>query len=392
MSITQRRHRTGDSEGLDGMATESVPRTEHRSGGLRVNLVDPTADPRWAAFVSAHPDGLAFHHPAWLATLADTFGYPPAHLACEDDQGRLHGVLPLVYRRGLIRGRQLWSLPCTAVAGPLTTSAEAAEALIQAAIRLAQEPPAHRLVLHSMVPDLDPGGTVLSRVEGIPTYVIDLPERTEPLRVGAAGKHSVIKRGVKKAHEYGLRLREAERFEDLVAWYRLYVGTMQEKESPPLPFRLFDAAWHYLRPEGMLQLLVVDQPRGNGTELIGGEILLLNSQTVLGEYAARSPISRQLHGHDLIQWHIVHSSWDAGYRRIDLGDAHPESGLARYKRKWGGQPRPMYRYVERRPSTTQAGTSGPSRGSKLRQLAKPAWRRMPLPVAARAGALVYRYA
>ena len=374
------------------MATASIPQTQHDPGRLRVDLVDPTADPRWAAFVATHPDGLAFHHPAWIATLADTFGYPPAHLACEDDQGRLHGVLPLVYRRGIIRGRQLWSLPCTAVAGPLTTSAAATNALIQTAIKLAQEPPAHQLILHSMVPDIDPGGTVLTRVEGSPTYVIDLPERTEPLRFGPSAKHGVIKRGVKKAREYGLRLREAERFDDLTAWYRLYVATMREKESPPLPFRLFDAAWHHLRPAGLLQLLVVERRTGEATELIGGEILLLNSQTVLGEYIARSPIAGQLHCQDLIQWHIVHSAWEAGYRRVDLGDAHPESGLARYKRKWGGQPRPMYRYRESHPAEPQNIPSTRSRASTLRRLAKPAWRRLPLPLVARAGALVYRYA
>src|SRR5690606_28819739 len=171
VSVIRWRHATRDDLGMATMATASIPQTQHDPGRLRVDLVDPTADPRWAAFVATHPDGLAFHHPAWIATLADTFGYPPAHLACEDDQGRLHGVLPLVYRRGLIRGRQLWSLPCTAVAGPLTTSAAATNALIQTAIKLAQEPPAHQLILHSMVPDIDPGGTVLTRVEGSPTYV-----------------------------------------------------------------------------------------------------------------------------------------------------------------------------------------------------------------------------
>src|SRR5690606_33604362 len=97
------------------------PVIEHRpvsTPALRVRQVDPTTDPRWAAFVASHPNGLAFHHPAWLATLADTFNFAPVHLACEDEHGALHGVLPLFYRRGLLRGRQLWSLPYTPIAGP----------------------------------------------------------------------------------------------------------------------------------------------------------------------------------------------------------------------------------------------------------------------------------
>ena len=59
------------------------PVIEHRpvsTPALRVRQVDPTTDPRWAAFVASHPNGLAFHHPAWLATLADTFNFAPVRM------------------------------------------------------------------------------------------------------------------------------------------------------------------------------------------------------------------------------------------------------------------------------------------------------------------------
>ena len=40
---------------------------------MRVVEVDPQTDPRWEAFVAAHPDGLVYHHPAWLQALQPTW-------------------------------------------------------------------------------------------------------------------------------------------------------------------------------------------------------------------------------------------------------------------------------------------------------------------------------
>src|ERR1700704_6562978 len=95
-------------------------------GALRVVDIDPVQDPRWERFVVNHPDGLIYHHPAWLSVLQREFGQGLACLACEDEAGSLHGILPLSWTRGLplvpsVRtGRRLSSLPRTPVAGPLS--------------------------------------------------------------------------------------------------------------------------------------------------------------------------------------------------------------------------------------------------------------------------------
>lgn len=371
------------------MTVDAIDRVEPEAPRLRVRPTEPASDPRWATFVQTHPRGLAFHHPAWLQTLDDTFGYRAVHLACEDEAGTLHGVFPLLYRRGQLRGRQLWSLPCTAVAGPLTTSAAATVALVRAALELAEDLRVDGLRIHSMSPDVDHGTGALSRIEGYPTFVIELPDRSAQLRFGPSAKHAVIKRGVKKAQEHGLLVREGERHEDLRAWYRLYLSTMREKAAPPLPFRLFDAAWNYLRPAGMLQLLLVERHAGRDTELVGGEVFLSTSQTVLGEFIGRRSDAGRLHSQDLIQWHAIHAAWEAGFRHFDLGDANPDDGLGRYKRKWGGQPRPMYRYVYPPVTDTQAPSGAISSAGRLRRLARPAWRYLPHGVAERAGYIFY---
>ncbi|MDI3340754.1 MAG: GNAT family N-acetyltransferase [Sphaerobacter sp.] len=362
------------------------------STSLRVDVIDPGADRRWATFVSSHPAALTFHQPAWLQTLADAFGYAPAHLACEDADGNLQGVLPLFYRRGLLKGRWLWSLPHTPVAGPLANSAEAAAALVRGAIELAAEPPAHKLRLHTMDPALDPDREVLTRTDWYPTFVIELPDRSEPCRLGKQGRKHDLERGIRKAVEYGLSVRDAERHEDLRAWYHFYLWTMREKSSPAYPFRLFDVAWHYLRPEGLLKLLLVERHTARGPELLGGAICLATAQTVLAEYLGRGPDARRVHFQDLLQWHAVNWAREAGFRYVDLGNGSPrQAGLARYKRKWGATERPIYRYYSQNASPSALSILSVQSDSRLVNVGRATWQRVPLAITAYVGNGIFRY-
>src|SRR5207245_6469998 len=103
---------------------------------------DPEMDPRWEAFVRSHPNGLVYHHPAWLKVLEQENGDRPICLAYEDAHGRVRGILPLFVTRGLpfqrrhqTVGRRLSSLPRTPVAGPLAADSEVTAALLRAAVK-----------------------------------------------------------------------------------------------------------------------------------------------------------------------------------------------------------------------------------------------------------------
>src|SRR5690606_32691460 len=105
-----------------GFDTHDVGEDVDPASALRVVEINAATDHRWADFVMAHPEGLVYHHPAWSQVIEETYGYRPAHLACVDADGNMHGVLPLFSQRGLLSGRRLVSLPHTPVCGPLTSS------------------------------------------------------------------------------------------------------------------------------------------------------------------------------------------------------------------------------------------------------------------------------
>src|SRR5437016_4420436 len=137
------------------------PRVSDSREGLRVVEVDPQSDPRWEAFVVAHPDGLVYHHPAWLRALEREYKQKTIGLICEDSDGAVRGLLPLLHTRGLpfkrrgqLTGRRLSSLPRTPVAGPLSLDHQATSELVRAAIKLVEREQG-RAVLQLKVWSLD---------------------------------------------------------------------------------------------------------------------------------------------------------------------------------------------------------------------------------------------
>src|SRR2546426_10676367 len=187
----------------------------------RVIEVDPDTDPRYEAFVNAHPDAIIYHHPAWLQVLVRENGNKPICLACEDVEGRLSGVLALFptrglpFRRGELTGRRLSSLPRTPMAGPLTSDRASTAALLHAAAEHAYENRGMQLQIKVASDELDNLAPVVVGARWRPCYVVELPERIEDLRFGNSRNHARIRSTVNKAEKMNLRLREANSEHDL---------------------------------------------------------------------------------------------------------------------------------------------------------------------------------
>ena len=85
--------------------------------------MDPLTDPRWDAYVRAHPRGDRLPprrmggDPAAARTASG-----PDYLALETDDGRLTGVLPLLRKKGLISDARMRSIPVFSYGGPLGDS------------------------------------------------------------------------------------------------------------------------------------------------------------------------------------------------------------------------------------------------------------------------------
>jgi hypothetical protein len=370
-----------------------VPPTDVASqdAGLRVQEVDPRIGGPWDRYVAHHAEGLVFHHSSWIRALSREYGQPPIGLTVVDRRGEIRGVLPLMATRGLpvlgssgVTGRRLSSLPRTPVAGPVADTPEGTAALIRAAVE--RTPSETQLQLKLLEPRLD---GLEPRVVGHPwrlTYVLELPERPEDLRFGTSRNHSSIKRAVAKAHRSGVRVRPASTLKELRAWYRLYLDTMRHHVVPPRPLRLFRAIWEEMRPHGTMRLLLAER----GGELLGGCLMLQLGSTVFYGFNGVRRDALEHRPNDAIHWDAIHTASAEGYRAYDFGEVvERHAGLARFKAKWGTEPRRLHRYYF--PAPAEPPTTGDPDQGRLEQAAARAWKRLPLPATALAGDVTYRF-
>lgn len=362
----------------------------------RIVELDPLRDPRWARFVTAHPDGLIYHHPDWLRVLVSEYRADPVCLGYENAAGELRGILTLLPTRGLpfsssVRtGRRLSSLPRTPVAGPLALDEQAAAALLRAALTHAGQEPSGTLLEIKAPSPLAEG--LVSGLRCAPwrlTYTLELPNDPARIRFGDSRNHGRIRWALNKAEKLGVVVRPAESERDLARWYRIYIHTMRWHTVPPRPYRLFRAMWELLRPAGSMQLLLAEQRTAGQTRLLAGSVFLMLGKTAFYAFNGCWRSAMSLRANDAIQWRAIHDAAAAGFRHYDLGEvAEHQDGLHEFKSKWGAQATRLYRYYDARArdvASQAVGSNGHGR------LATVAWRQLPPAVTAILGDHLYRY-
>jgi hypothetical protein len=347
---------------------------------------------------------LIYHDPGWLGALEHEYGKKILALAYEDAEGRFQGVLPLLGTRGLPlklsghpSGQRLSSLPRTPLAGPLAASIPATTALVRAAMEHAQSVPGTQLELKTTMPGLDILVPELQCLRWRTSYVVPLapvsrhavngiPEGQAgvQLRFGKAGNHLKIKCSVNRAVKHGLRARPAETLNDLRAWYDLYVETMRANVIPARPLRFFECLWRDLWPVGAMQLWVAEL----GNRIVAGIMILRFGATAIYAFAGGKRKDFSLSPNDLLHWNALHEAWRNGYQGYDFGEVSEDNPrLAHYKRKWGSEPVPLYRYYY--PATSLPGNGGPRGAGK--SFGGAVWRHLPLPVTAILSDWIYEY-
>ncbi len=359
---------------------------------LRVRRTDPRSDSAWEAFVNETPAATVYHHPLWLAVLEATYGHQPFGLLCEDDTGQVRGVLPLVRTHGLLTGRRLVSLPHTPIAGPLAADERSASALLRAAGQLSARPGQATLLIKAAPGQPRPvDAPEFSWRPWEESYILDLPERPEQLRLGSARNHARIRWAAGKAERAGVRVREAASESDVRAWYQLYLATMRHHAVPPRPLALFLAVWRVLRPAGKMRLLLAEQYGGHPPRLLAGSVFLCHNDSVFYAFNGRHADAFALRPNDVIQWRAIQDAVMAGHRVYDFGEVDPDQrGLAEFKSKWGAKPVRLYRLYAPAPAGVETAALGGE--SPLRRAAERGWQRLPLGVTAGLGSLFYRLA
>ena len=356
---------------------------------LKVYEVDPSADPRWEAFVRSHRDGSIYHHPAWISVLQEEYGQKAGHLICEDTCGEIQAVLPLFYTRGvpflsgqLLIAPRLSSLPRTPLGGPLSKSADATITILKAAIDRTTSDPKRYLQIKTQGPELD---GLIDGIVAVPwrlSYILRLPDRSAgPFRIQNSHNRGNVRWAVQKAVNHGVTVKAADTEAELGEWYLLYQQTMRRNAVPARSYQFFLSMWCELNQRNLMRLLLAVRTEGSCSRPLAGAIFLTLGRTISYAFNGSDERGLALGANDLIQWSAINQAHDEGFELFDFGEVPDgKPGLAKFKSKWGSDPIRLYRYYYPGAAGLQAQANG--WGARVVSIGKLIWRYVPLPATA----------
>lgn len=329
---------------------------------LAVHCLDarsPADAARWDAFVMACPQATFFHRAGWQSVIQEVFRHDTYFLYAEA-AGAIQGVLPLAHVNSRLFGNALTSLPFSVYGGVAALDDRAADALEQAAQRLAQQLKAQHLELrnvqrrHADWPLQDLYVTFRRPIA---------PREEDNLLAIPRKQRAMVRKGIK----HGLAAHidaTTDRF------FALYADNVHRHGTPALPQKYFETLQRAFGAD--CEILSVCGPDG---QPLSSVMSFYFRDEVLPYYAGDAEAARHLAANDFKYWELMRRACARGLRVFDFGRSKQGTGSYAFKKNWGFEPTPLhYEYcLYQRDSVPQNNPSN----AKYRLLIA-AWRRMPL--------------
>lgn len=320
-----------------------------------------TADrARWDDFVRQHERGTFYHLSGWRDVIGGYLRHPMFYLYIEQD-GEIQGVLPLARVKSWLFGDALISLPFLVYGGPIGTTQEAVDRLIQSATDLARDLGVDYLELRNREQI-----TGWPRKDAYVTFRKEIPDNPADALTSIPRKQRAV---VRKAIKAGL-----DSHMDTDA-SRLYAVLSECKRNLGTPF----FSQEYLQTIAdtfgeECEILTVTKDESTVASVMSFRF----REEILPYYGGGGLLARALGGNDFMYWKVMERACQQGLRLFDYGRSQKDTGPYRFKKYWGFEPEPLsYEYYLVK--ATEIPQLDPS-NKRYRALIR-AWTRLPLPIA-----------
>ncbi len=331
-----------------------------------------TGDPRWDAYVEAHPGGTFFHLLPWREVLAESVGFEP-HYLWALREGRVVGLLPLMRVKSLLFGHALVSLPFCVQGGVVADDATATAALLDHARVLAEREAVDYLELRHTTP-LAEGWPTKSE-----TYVLFRrtlsPNVDDNMKAIPRKQRAMVRKGI----DAGLASREEDRLDN---FFHIYATSVRNLGTPVFPRRYFERLYAAFRDRCRVTTVYT------GETPVSSVLSFVYKNTVMPYYGGGLPAARNLKAYDFMYWEVMRTACEQGIECFDYGRSKRDSGSYSFKKNWGFEPTPLhYQYhLVKQQALPDRNPNNPKY-----ELAVNAWKRMPLPLANFLGPFVSPY-
>ena len=328
-----------------------------------VRVADIKDSDRIAIYLNTSDQSSLYHDYLWGEVIWKSFHQKTYYLICEDKDGSIQGILPLVHLRSFLFGNMLVSMPFFNYGGVITKEETPRDLLIQEAIRIAKEKNCNYLELRQENP-LNNGLTVKTNKASMR---LSLPKSPEDLWMSFPSK---LRSQIRVPQKAGMSVRIG-RMEELDNFFTVFSINMRDLGTPVYPLRFFRNILEGF-PENTRICTVYQENLPVASGFLAGwkDKLEIPWASSLRQFNRMSP-------NMLLYWSCMAFACEQGYAIFDFGRSTVGESTFRFKEQWGALPVPLYWHfwMPRNKPEPDLTTKNP----KYR-IAISLWKRLPLPV------------
>jgi serine/alanine adding enzyme len=316
------------------------------------------------AYALRRPRVALSYHPDWLYVLRDGLGHVP--MAIEATRGEATvGILPLAFVRSTLFGRYLAALPYLNMGGVQADDAETSQALVNAAVQLADTLKVKHLELRHEAPVEHPkfNGAMTSKVH----MRLALPSFTGQLWDSLTPK---VRNQVRKGEKQNLVMVWGG-LELLPELYEVFARNMRDLGTPVYSPKLFEAMLRYFPKQ--VEIGVVRLPSG---EAIAAGVLCH------GKGVTEIPSASSLREHNatcanmFMYWNMLQRAIERGSEIFDFGRSTMDGNTFKFKKQWGAEPFPAtWQFYSRKGSMKDVRPDNPKYARFIQM-----WQKLPVGV------------
>jgi len=316
----------------------------------------------WDAFVQAHRLGSPFHLIAWMLSIEETFGYRPHYLAAVDEQGRIHGLLPLFLVKNLLMGKALISTPFAVYGGVLADSPEASQLLADEAAALGRKLGVQFVEIRNGWPEQAVGFspvvryvTLTQQIGPDPEAILEaIPRKTRYM--------------VRKALKNGFLTQKTTEIDH---FFDIYSRNLRRLGTPSFPKRHFQSLLRHFGDSAEIREVLLEG------KVVAAVLTFFFRDQLLPYYGASDPAYNALAPNNFMYFDLMAWGGQNGFRFFDFGRSKIETGAFEFKAHWGMETRqlPYEMLLVKRKNLPDFTPKNPRFQMVIR-----AWQKMPLPL------------
>lgn len=333
-----------------------------------------SADARlWDEYANRADGAALYHLYGWRQVVETTFGHETVYLSAIDHAGNVVGILPLVRLKSWAFGHMLVSLPYFNYGG-ICADGNAAGALLQEAIRVAQETKADFLEIRH---DANwPSGLPTKNSKA--SMRLPLPTSAEALWKSFPAK---LRSQVQKPRKEGMTV-IVGRDDQLDAFYEVFSANMRDLGTPVYAKAFFRNILDTFPDRTWITTVYHGQ-----TPVASGFLAGFRDRLEI-PWASSLRAFNRFSPNMLLYWTCLEGACERGYRVFDFGRSTPGEGTYRFKEQWGARPHPLYWHYWL-PDGRPMPDVNP-RNPKYRA-AVAVWQRLPMRLTRRLGPRIVKY-